>query len=125
MQSLKIPQNTYYKALLGVPSKRQIEADKLKAEIKEIYIKSKCHYSTSMTAELAVNAVKNACLNVKNTKGIILYSDLGIQYTSYTFEDYLSSKGIVHSFSRKGNPYDDACIESFPFSIEKERNQSS
>ena len=30
-----------------------------------------------MTAELAVEAVKNACLNVKDTSGIILHSDLG------------------------------------------------
>ena len=77
-------------------------------------------YDTSMTAELAVNAVKNACLNVKNTKGIILHSDLGTQYTSHLFEDYLHSKGIIHSFSRKGNPYDNACIESFHSILKKE-----
>lgn len=70
-------------------------------------------YGTTMTAELAVQAVKNACLNVKDTKGIILHSDLGSQYTSQMFEDYLSNRGLVHSFSRKGNPYDNACIESF------------
>ena len=29
-------------------------------------------YGTSMTADLVVEAVKNACLNVKETKGIIL-----------------------------------------------------
>ena len=66
-----------------------------------------------MTTELAIEAVKNACLNVKNTKGIILHSDLGSQYTSDLFENYLNKKGIRHSFSRKGNPYDNACIESF------------
>ena len=31
-------------------------------------------YGTTMTAELAIEAVKNACLNVRETKGIILYS---------------------------------------------------
>lgn len=77
-------------------------------------------YGTSMTADLAVKAVKNACLNVKNTKGIILHSDLGSQYTSHVFEDFLSSKGIQHSFSRKGNPYDNACIESFHSVLKKE-----
>ena len=46
-------------------------------------------YGTSMTAELAVKAVENACLNVRDTKGIILHSDLGSQYTSKTFEDCL------------------------------------
>ena len=30
-----------------------------------------------MTADLALKAVENACLNVKSTEGIILHSDLG------------------------------------------------
>nr|WP_308742575.1 integrase core domain-containing protein [uncultured Anaerocolumna sp.] len=40
--------------------------------------------------------------------------------TSRIFEDYLSFKGIIHSFSRKGNPYDNACIESFHSMLKKE-----
>ncbi len=70
-------------------------------------------YGTSMTAELAIEAVKNACLNVRKTEGSILHSDLGSQYTSQSFEKFLDSRGILHSFSRKGNPYDNACIELF------------
>ena len=70
-------------------------------------------YGKKITAELATKAVKNACLNISNTAGIILHSDLGSQYTSDEFEKYLQEKGIIHSFSRKGNPYDNACIESF------------
>ena len=62
-------------------------------------------YGKKIDAELATNAVKNACLNIKNTRGMILHSDLGSQYTSDIFENYLSSKGIKHSFSRKGDPY--------------------
>ena len=77
-------------------------------------------YGTSMTAELAVEAVKNACLNVRATKGIILHSDLGSQYTSQSFEKFLDSREILHSFSRKGNPYDNACIESFHSVLKKE-----
>lgn len=77
-------------------------------------------YGTSMTAELAVEAVQNACLNVQDTTGIILHSDLGSQYTSQAFESYLSDKGMIHSFSRKGNPYDNACIESFHSVLKKE-----
>ncbi len=73
-----------------------------------------------MTAELAVEAVKNACLNVRETRGIILHSDLGSQYTSRSFEKFLNSRGIRHSFSRKGNPYDNACIGSFHSVLKKE-----
>lgn len=69
---------------------------------------------------LAVQAVKNACLNAKDTEGILLYSDLGSQYTGHVFENYLTRKGILHSYSRKGNPYDNACIESFHSIFKKE-----
>ena len=71
-----------------------------------------------MTAELAVEAVRNACLNVKDTKGNLLYSDLGSQYTSQVFESYLAGKEMGHSFSR--NPSDNACIESFHSVLKKE-----
>lgn len=37
-------------------------------------------YGTFMTAELAVKALENACLNIRNTEGIILHIDLGRQY---------------------------------------------
>lgn len=77
-------------------------------------------YDTSMTAELAVEAVENACLNVKSTEGIILHSDLGIQYTSQNFEACMEAKHMIHSFSRNGNPYDNACIESFHSLLKKE-----
>ncbi|WP_242847898.1 IS3 family transposase [Inediibacterium massiliense] len=92
------------------------------ASVMDIYSKKIIGYAydKSMTAELAVKAVKNACLNVKNTEGILLHSDLGTQYTSQLFKDYLSEKGIIHSFSRKGNPYDNACIESFHSVLKKE-----
>ena len=77
-------------------------------------------YGKNITAELATKAVKNACLNMSNTTGIILHSDLGSQYTSDEFESYLQAQGMIHSFSRKGNPYDNACIESFHSVLKKE-----
>ena len=77
-------------------------------------------YGKNITAELATQAVKNACLNIPDTEGIILHSDLGSQYTSDEFENYLKSQGMLHSFSRKGNPYDNACIESFHSVLKKE-----
>ena len=41
---LKFLRSTYYTALIGNPSKRLIEADKLKAEIGEICTNTKCCY---------------------------------------------------------------------------------
>ena len=58
-------------------------------------------YDTSMTAELAMQAAKNACLNVKVIEGIILHSDLGTQYTSRIFEDYLSFKVLFILLAEK------------------------
>jgi putative transposase len=49
-----------------------------------------------------------------------LHTDLGTQYTSDEFERYVRSKGITQSFSRKGWPYDNACIESFHAILKKE-----
>lgn len=73
-----------------------------------------------MTASLAVKALENACLNVKDTKGILMHSDLETQYTSQLFQEAMAEKGMIHSFSRKGNPYDNACIESFHSILKKE-----
>lgn len=77
-------------------------------------------YGKTMTTELALKALENACLNVSDTKGIILHSDLGSQYTSQLFENYVVKNKILHSFSRKGNLYDNACIESFHSVLKKE-----
>lgn len=53
-------------------------------------------YGKHMTASLAMDAVKNVCLN-KYTTGIILHSDLGSQYTSDLFENYMQANGFIHS----------------------------
>ena len=62
----------------------------------------------------------HACLNIADTEGIVLHRDLGSRFTSQVFENHLASRGILHSFSRKGNPYDNACIESFHSVLKKE-----
>jgi len=77
--------------------------------------------SKSIDTNLALEAVKNAMKIQKPTKPLILHSDLGCQYTSQDFQDYIAStKIITHSFSGKGCPYDNAGIESFHASLKKE-----
>ena len=70
-------------------------------------------FGKTIDAEVAVRALKNAVLNVKHTEGIIIQSDLGCQYTSNLFESALAEFKIRHSYSKKGYPYDNSCIESF------------
>jgi putative transposase len=77
--------------------------------------------SKSIDTTLALQAVKNAIKLQRPTRPLILHSDLGCQYTSSAFKEYiLSTKIIAHSFSGKGCPYDNACIESFHASLKKE-----
>ncbi|WP_373426109.1 IS3 family transposase [Paenibacillus radicibacter] len=45
--------------------------------------------------------------------GVLLHSDQGFQYTSKPFNSKLTRLGIIGSHSRRGNCYDNACIESF------------
>lgn len=58
-----------------------------------------------MDTELAIRAVENAYNAQKPQGELILHSDLGLQYTSAKFQEYMLSKGnIKHSFSHKGCP---------------------
>ena len=78
-------------------------------------------FSRNMTTELALQAVRNAVKSQCPSGPVILHSDLGSQYTSSEFKKYITeSKIFIHSFSGKGSPYDNACIESFHASLKKE-----
>lgn len=77
-------------------------------------------FAKSMTTELVIKALANACDTQQPKDGLILHTDLGTQYTSEAFEQYAKSQGITQSFSRKGCPYDNACIESFHAILKKE-----
>ncbi|MBB5325722.1 transposase InsO family protein [Anoxybacillus tepidamans] len=46
-------------------------------------------------------------------KNALLHSDQGFQYTTKSYENHLKELQIQGSHSRKGNCYDNACIESF------------
>ena len=49
-----------------------------------------------------------------------MHTDLGTQYTSEAFQKQLKKNGMIASFSHKGCPYDNACIESFYATLKKE-----
>lgn len=46
-------------------------------------------------------------------KGLIHHSDQGVQYASNLYVDHLKEHNVQISMSRKGNPYDNAFVESF------------
>jgi transposase InsO family protein len=93
------------------------------ASVMDLYSRKIIGYamSKSIDTDLALQAVKNAIKLQKPTKPLILHSDLGCQYTSSAFKEYIASINIIkHSFSGKGCPYDNACIESFHATLKKE-----
>lgn len=92
------------------------------ATVLDLYTKKAVGYSygKEMTTELASKAVKQAWQAQGCPKGVILHSDLGSQYTSEEFTEMVARFGMKHSFSKKGCPYDNACIESFHAILKKE-----
>jgi putative transposase len=77
-------------------------------------------FSRTMTADLVIKALDNAYSTQNSDDRLILHTDLGSQYTSEEFTNHVLSKGIKQSFSQKGCPYDNACIESFHAILKKE-----
>ena len=71
-----------------------------------------------MNNDLVVKALKNAYYNQNPNK--IFHTDLGSKYTSNALKELCKEFNIIKSFSKKGCPYDNACIESFHSSIKKE-----
>lgn len=93
------------------------------ASVMDLYSKKIIGHAMSKTIDtsLALQAVKNAIQLQKPANPLILHSYLGCQYTSSAFKEYIdNTKIITHSFSAKGCPYDNACIESFHASLKKE-----
>lgn len=79
-------------------------------------------YGKQMTTSIVVNAFHQAVQNqqLKDGKHLILQTDLGTQYTSDAFEKLLLRYHVIHSYSRKGTPYDNSSIESFHATLKKE-----
>ncbi|PHA31400.1 DDE-type integrase/transposase/recombinase [Bacillus wiedmannii] len=69
-------------------------------------------------------ALENAYYTQKPSDGLILHTDLGTQYTRPEFQTLPASYKIKPSFSKKGCPYDNACIESFHAILKEKRNIS-
>lgn len=74
----------------------------------------------TMTKELVLSALKMAYKRQKPGKGVIHHSDRGVQYASFEYQKLLKSYQMVGSMSRKGNCYDNACIESFHSILKRE-----
>lgn len=69
--------------------------------------------SYNIDTALCLEALRMAIVQRNPPKGIIHHSDRGVQYASQDYVDTLLQHGFQISMSRKGNPYDNATVESF------------
>jgi len=78
------------------------------------------HAADNMRKDLPLNALKMAVALRQPGKDLIHHSDRGSQYASNDYTDELLAIDALGSMSRKGNPYDNACAETFFATLKKE-----
>ena len=74
--------------------------------------------SRTLETDAVIRAITKALTVSKGKKPAIIHTDRGVQYTSEAYVNV--TKGIQKSYSAKGNPWDNACIESFHALIKRE-----
>lgn len=78
---------------------------------------------TRMTASLVCDALSMALFRRGFPEQVITRSDRGSQYCSKDYRDLISTYNLKQSMSRKGNCWDNACVESFFHSMKVEAIQ--
>lgn len=71
----------------------------------------------TLGTEHVVAAIRKA-IETTGKRPKLIHTDRGVQYTSQEYSD--ETKGIIKSYSHKGTPWDNACIESFHALIKRE-----
>ena len=77
-------------------------------------------FSKKRNTELTKSALRMALVRNRPKPGCLFHSDQGIEYAAHEFRDMLTDKGFSRSMSRKGNPLDNAAMESFFHSMKAE-----
>lgn len=77
-------------------------------------------FSRKRNAELTKSALRMALSRRSPLSGCIFHSDQGIEYAAHEYRDLVEQAGMVRSMSRKGNPLDNAKVESFFHSMKAE-----
>jgi putative transposase len=71
--------------------------------------------------QLVINALDMALASRKPAKGTLHHSDRGMHYTSLRYRKLLEAHGLQPSFSRLGNCWDNAVVESFFHTLKTEQ----
>jgi putative transposase len=85
------------------------------AAIMDAYSRRVIGYAISTTLETSftIDALRMAIATRHPAPGIIHHSDQGVQYASDDYITELKKCGFVIGMSHRGNPYDNATMESF------------
>ena len=76
--------------------------------------------SSRMQDKLVRDCFLQACGKEHPQPGLVVHNDQGSQYTSYRSQSTIRQVGAQSSMSRKGNPYDNAMMESFYKTLKRE-----
>ena len=81
--------------------------------------------NTRVRDTLVLSALNQAIGREHPPKGLIIHTDRGCQYTAQRFQSMCIRYGFRQSMSRKGNPYDNAVMESFYRTLKRELVQDA
>ncbi|MEP5765673.1 MAG: IS3 family transposase [Halieaceae bacterium] len=77
-------------------------------------------FSRQRSADLTKSALQMALDQHPPRPGCLVHSDQGIEYAAQEYAELVASADLVRSMSRKGNPLDNAQVESFFHSLKTE-----
>jgi putative transposase len=73
-----------------------------------------------LTGDLARQALTMAIRHRAPTSGLLHHSDRGSQYAATAYQQLLTTHGMTGSMSRRGNCWDNACVERFFGALKRE-----
>lgn len=77
-------------------------------------------FSRKRNSELTKSALRMALSRQRPQPGCVFHSDQGIEYAAHEYRDLVDEAGMRRSMSRKGNPLDNATVESFFHTLKAE-----
>ena len=88
--------------------------------IMDLYSRKIIAWTLSKTLEVeeVLKCLETAKKRRKSAKPIVIHADRGVHYTSKKYKKL--TKKMKRSYSRKGTPWDNACIESYHALIKRE-----
>ena len=88
--------------------------------VMDLYSRKIIAWTLSKTMEVndVLKCIEIARKRRKTDNPVIIHSDRGVHYTSKLYKEL--TKGMITSYSEKGTPWDNACIESFHSLIKRE-----